>query len=501
MSPTSATYDQYNPSQRYRIFAGLLIAQLVVCLSGTILSTSVTPILEELGGFELFSWMFTAYLLTQTMMIPLSGKLSDTYGRRSIFITGLAIFLAGTTICGLANTIEVLIVLRAIQGIGAGMMIPVINATVADVFPPADRGKIQGVLGSLFSIGMAVGPMLGGVLNDYLGWRSVFFFNVPLLVVSMALCIMTLPSVRKEGRAMMDYPGMALISLLLLVLLLILSFCGATFEWASIETAALAVAAVVLTVLFIRVERRSANPVIDLRMFGNKLIAWACVGLLLSTLCVMGASAYLARFLQGVMLYDATTAGMFMLPFVAGMIITSLFSGFLLNRTGYRIWLILGPISTSVGLILMSTVTSQTELSLMMVYMFIMGFGGGCLSSILMVAVQNNADPKNMGMAMSGMNIFRSMGTTIATAFLALIINIVMGSGMGSILPPDLMDRYPSDSGILDYLGDPVLFPYVTDIQNLYGSGITTGFFVCGILVLILLVLVFYVKGGKESRE
>ncbi len=493
------TYDDYTHPQRRNIFLGLLIAQMVICLSGTILSTSITPILEEIGGFELFSWMFTAYLLTQTMMIPLAGKFSDIYGRRLIFITGLAIFIVGTVLCGLVNSATTLIVFRAFQGIGAGLMIPVINATVADVFPPSERGKIQGILGSMFSIGMAIGPMLGGVLNDYLGWRSVFFFCVPLLIISMVLCFRTMPSVKREGKPIIDVPGMFLISLLLLLILLIMSFCGASIEWVSVDALILVTASIITAVAFVIVEKRSPNPVMDLRMFRNKLITWACIGLFLSTLCIMGASAYIARFLQGVMLYDATTAGMYMLPFVVGMIITSIFSGLLLNRTGYKLWLIIGPICTSVGLVLMSTITVDTDLVLMSIYMFIMGFGGGCLASILMVAVQNNADPKNMGMAMSGMNIFRSMGTTVATAFIGLIINMVMGSGMGSILPPDIYGHYPSDSGILDHLGDIELLPYVTDIQGLYGDGITTSFLVCGVLVLVLMVLIFYVKGGKHD--
>lgn len=490
-----------DPRKRTSVFVGLVISQFVVCLSGTILSTSITPILEELGGASMFSWMFTSYLLTQTIFIPIAGKLSDIYGRRSIFITGLAIFLVGIFLCGICNSVGLMVVLRAIQGVGAGMMIPVINATVADVYSPRERGKIQGVLGSMFSVGMAVGPVLGGLLTDFLGWRSVFLFNVPLLLLAMALCIRTIPSVRKEGRPSIDYPGMVAIALFLLDVLVILSFCGSTFEWASVETVLLVAAAMALIIAFVMIERRSKNPVLDPSMFHDKVITWACIGLLISNMCTMGATAYIARYLQTVLLYDATTAGLYLLPFVAGMLITSLSSGFLLNRTGYRIWLIMGPVVSCIGLALMSTITVDTEIWLMMVYMFIIGFGGGCLSSILMVAVQNNADPENMGMAMSGMNIFRSMGTTVATAFIGLIINVTMGAGMGSILPDDLLGSYPSDSGILDHLTDAALSPYATDIRILYGDGIADSFLVCGILILLVLVLVAYVRDRRQAES
>ncbi len=471
----------------------------MVCMSGTILSTSISPILEELGGFELYSWMFTSYLLTQTILIPLAGKLSDIYGRRLIFNAGLLLFLVSVLLCGMVSSVETMIVLRAIQGAGAGLMIPVINACVADIYSPRERGRIQGILGSMFAVGMAVGPVLGGIINDLLGWRWVFFFNVPFLVVALILCMRSLPSTRTPGKANLDFPGMIAISLLLLDILVILSFCGSAFDWASIETIVLAIAAVVLFVAFVRIEKKSENPVIHLGMFSNKVILWACIGMFVSNMCTMGATAYIARYLQGVMLYDATSAGIYLLPFVIGMLITSLSSGFLLHRTGYRIWLVLGPIVSCIGLVLMSTITPATDLTLMMVYMFIIGFGGGCLSSILMVAVQNNADHKNMGMAMSGMNLFRSMGTTVATAFIGLIINVKMTSGMGSILPQGLLEIFPSDSGILDCLKDPLLLPYVSDIQALYGDGIALSFLVCGLLVLVVLALLLFIKDRKAE--
>lgn len=492
-------YETIDAGKRTGIFIGLLVAQLMICMSGTILATSISPILEELGGFDLYSWMFTSFLLTQTIFIPLGGKLSDIYGRRMIFNIGLVLFLASILLCGFSNSVTEMIVFRAIQGIGGGLMIPVINACIADIYSPSDRGKYQGILGAMFGVGMAVGPVLGGVLTDYLGWRWTFFFNVPFLVLSIILCIKTLPSVRKEGKPKIDYPGMVGIALLLLDLLIILSFGGSSLEWASVECILLVILAVVLVFLFIKIEKRSSNPVIHLKMFSNSIIAWACIGMFVSNMCTMGATAYIARYLQGVMLYDATSAGLYLLPFVVGMLITSLSSGFMLHRTGYKMWLIMGPIFSCFGLVLMSTITPDTSLWIMMVYMFIIGFGSGCLSSILMVAVQNNADPKNMGMAMSGMNIFRSMGTTVATAFIGLIINVKMDSGISGILPQSLLDLYPHDSGILDHLRDPLIAPFASQIQELYGDGIALSFLVCGILVLIVLVLLRFIKDNKQK--
>ena len=182
------------------------------------------------------------------------------------------------------------------------------------------------------------------------------------------------------------------------------------------------------------------------------------------------------------------------------MLITSLSSGFLLNRTGYRIWLILGPVLSSVGLLLIYTVIPGTSLIALFVYMFILGFGSGCLNSILVVAVQNNVD-KDMGMAMSGMSIFRSMGTTVSTAFMVVIINLVMAPGLGSILPPDIAAKYPLDSGILDFINSPDLMPFADQIRELYASGISMGYLICGILVLLVLILVFYLKDDKKKAS
>ena len=493
-------WETIDPNKRRSIFIGLLIAQFLVCLSGTILSTSVTPMIEELGGFELFSWMFTAYLLTQAIGIPMAGKLSDIYGRRIIYVSGLAIFTLSLILCGMISSLMLVIVFRALQGLGGGMMIPVINATVADVYPPGERARIQGIYGSLFGIGLALGPVLGGVINDLFGWRWVFFINVPFLLVSLFLCLRSMPSVRKPGKPSIDFAGIALISCFLLVVLIILSFCGGTFAWASLETVVLVVAAIALICGFILTEKRVRDPVIDLKMFGNKVVAWACIGQFVINLCTMGATTYIARYFQGVLLLDATTAGFYLLPFVAGMLITSLSSGFLLNRTGYRIWLILGPVLSSVGLLLIYTVIPGTSLIALFVYMFILGFGSGCLNSILVVAVQNNVD-KDMGMAMSGMSIFRSMGTTVSTAFMMVIINLVMAPGLGSILPPDIAAKYPLDSGILDFINTPDLLPFADQIRDLYASGIGTGYLICGILVLLVLILVFYLKDDKKKAS
>ena len=491
-------WETIDPNKRQSIFIGLLIAQFLVCLSGTILSTSVTPIIEELGGFELFSWMFTAYLLTQAIGIPMAGKLSDIYGRRIVYVLGLAIFTVSLFLCGISDSLMMIIVFRAVQGLGGGMMIPVINATVADVYPPRERARIQGIYGSLFGIGLALGPVLGGVINDLFGWRWVFFINVPFLLVSLVLCLRSMPSVRKPGKPYIDFAGIALISSFLLVVLIILTFCGGTFAWASLETVILVVAAVMLISGFVLTEKRVKAPVIDLKLFSNKVVTWACIGQFIINLCTMGATTYIARYFQGVLLLDATTAGFYLLPFVAGMLITSLSSGFLLNRTGYRLWLVLGPVLSSIGLLLIYTVIPGTSLLLLFVYMFILGFGSGCLNSILVVAVQNNVD-KDMGMAMSGMSIFRSMGTTVSTAFMVVIINLVMAPGLGSILPPDIAAKYPLDSGILDFINTADLAPFADQIRELYASGIGMGYLICGVLVLLVLILVLYLRDDKKG--
>ena len=283
-------------------------------------------------------------MLCETIMIPVAGKLSDIYGRKPLFLLGFVLFILGSVVAGMSVNMEMLIVCRAIQGFGGGILIPVATAAVADFYAPKDRGRMQGILGAFFGIGSGIGPLIGGYITEYVSWHWIFYINVPLAVVSMALTVRRFAQPDEDAEHSIDRRGIALLSLLLLDVLLLIELGGREFEWVSPTSAAMAAVAVVLLCLFVRVERSAREPLLAPHLFRNRTIVKSALFMLIYGIGMMGVMTYSSMF--AIYIFGLTTleAGVYSLAMVCGMLITSVSSGMLINRTGYRAWLTVGPV-------------------------------------------------------------------------------------------------------------------------------------------------------------
>ncbi|MFA5312817.1 MAG: MFS transporter, partial [Methanomassiliicoccales archaeon] len=279
--PAPAAADPKIKKTRGFIMLGLALGMLLAGLDGTIVGTSLPHIVAELGGMDLYAWLFTAYLLAETVMIPIGGKLSDRYGRKPIFLAGMLLFLAGSILAGMSQSMEELIIFRAVQGLGGGVMMPVTMATVADLYAPTERGKIQGMLGAIFAVTSIIGPLIGGFIVDNMDWRWVFYVNVPVGIAAIAITSFKFPKILVDRSKRIDIAGMALLTISLLSFLLVLTWGGSTYDWDSIEIIGLSFISAVTLVAFIWVEKRAEDPVLPLHLFKEPIFSLGCISLML----------------------------------------------------------------------------------------------------------------------------------------------------------------------------------------------------------------------------
>lgn len=455
--------------------------------------------------------MVTAYMLCETIMIPVAGKLSDIYGRKPLFLLGFVLFILGSVVAGMSVNMEMLIVCRAIQGFGGGILIPVATAAVADFYAPKDRGRMQGILGAFFGIGSGIGPLIGGYITEYVSWHWIFYINVPLAVVSMALTVRRFAQPDEDAEHSIDRRGIALLSLLLLDVLLLIELGGREFEWVSPTSAAMAAVAVVLLCLFVRVERSAREPLLAPPLFRNRTIVKSALFMLIYGIGMMGVMTYSSMF--AIYIFGLTTleAGVYSLAMVCGMLITSVSSGMLINRTGYRAWLTVGPVLCFVGLCLMSRMGLGTSIAYYCGSTFLFGLGLGCFMSVIMTAVQNSSKPREMGMTTSSVNLVRSIGATMGTAIFSMIITAAIALHLEAVLPSGMFDAVPHDTGILDIVaaiqagtpGYESVAPYVDDILGAFADSVDTAFLIGGVLLLLLMFIgvTFRVGNGRTPEE
>lgn len=493
---TSVNSSNIDPKTRNMIMVGLALGMIVACLDGTIVSTALRTIAEDLNGMDLYSWAITAYMLCETILIPISGKLSDIYGRKPLLLIGIVVFLAGSVLAGLSTNMVELIAFRALQGFGGGILIPVATATVADLYPPEKRGKVQGMLGAIFAIGSAIGPLLGGLITDSIGWHWCFFINVPIGLAMIALTAAKFPSIEVQEKPYIDYTGIGVLSLFIADILLLFTWAGNDFAWVSIETLIMAAIAVVLLYAFMKIEHKVKDPVMNPHIFKNKIMVSSSVMIFVFGMTMMGVLTFITVFLQMIMGYTPTESGYVTLALVAGMMITSISSGALLNRTGYKPWLVIGPVFSFVGLVMMSFLHNGSDLWFLLLSLFICGFGFGCVMSVIMILVQNNSSRKEMGMATSTINLFRNIGGTMATGLFATIISTAFVQKLNNI--PGLSEAgFPMNTSILNHIGEILTQfgpGYVQTIISDYGDAIALTFLVAAILIIIVAFIALFLK-------
>ncbi|MFF2305688.1 DHA2 family efflux MFS transporter permease subunit [Streptomyces sp. NPDC058128] len=400
----------------------LLLGMLLAALDQTIVATALPTIVSELGGMEHLSWVVTAYILASTAGTPLWGKLGDQYGRKRLFQGAIVLFLIGSALCGIAQNMPQLIAFRAVQGLGGGGLIVLSMAIVGDLVPPRERGRYQGLFGAVFATTSVLGPLLGGVVTQQLSWRWVFYINLPIGIVALFVIAAVLHVPVRSTRHTIDYLGTLLIASVAICLVLVASLGGTTWAWGSAQIIGLAVLAAVLLVLFVRVERRAAEPVLPLKLFRIRTFSLVSVISFVIGFAMFGAMTYLPTFLQVVQGVTPTRSGVHMLPMVAAILITSTVTGQIVSRTGrWKVFPIAGTAVTCLGLLLLHRLTENSSTAEMSVYFFVFGVGLGLVMQVLVLVVQNAVPYADLGVATSGATFFRSIGASFGVAVFGTI--------------------------------------------------------------------------------
>ncbi|HEU5209108.1 MAG TPA: MDR family MFS transporter [Longimicrobiales bacterium] len=404
------------------IFSGLLLAMLLAALDSTIVATALPTIVGELGGLDRLGWVVTAYLLAQTVVTPLYGKLGDLYGRKVVLQSAVVLFLLGSVLCGMANSMMQLILFRAIQGLGGGGLMVTSQAVVGDIVPPRERGRYQGIFGAVFGLSSIAGPLLGGYFTTHLSWRWIFYINLPLGLVALLVIAAVLPRRTVRVQHAIDYLGAGLLALALSALVLFTDLGGITLPWTSTPMLALIGSGLLLLGAFVFVEKRAREPVLPLRLFRDRTFTLTSgIGLIVG-FAMFGSVTYIPLFLQVVNGATPTGSGLQMLPMMGGMLLTSISSGQLISRWGrYRAFPIAGTAIMALGLFLLSRMSADTSVLTASIYMAVLGSGMGFVMQVLVIAVQNTAPYADLGVATSGATLFRLIGGSLGTAVFGAI--------------------------------------------------------------------------------
>jgi len=501
--------------------AGVLLAMFLSSLDQTVVGTAMPRIITDLGGFTQYTWVTTAYIITSTIAIPITGKLTDMYGRKWFYVVGIAIFIVGSLLCGLSHTMTDLIFFRGFQGIGAGIMMANAFTVIGDIFPPAERGKYQGLMASTFGLATIIGPTLGGYITDKLSWHWVFFVNIPLAVIIVVLFIFFFPHLKPDQlKHKIDYLGITTLILAVVPMLIALTWGGVEYPWGSVRIISMFVFSAAMIPLFIIFESRAKEPIIPLWILKKPIVGVSVFIIFITGFGMYGGIIFVPLFFQGVLGQSATNSGTFLTPMMLGLVAGSIISGQLLSRAGghYRILGMVGLLIMALGMFLLSRMSAETSNARAITNIVVLGFGLGITMPLYIIAVQNAIPYSVLGAATSSAAFFRSIGGAFGLTIFGSVMNNRFASEFmaglpaqaKAVIPANQLDLLVHNPQVLfslnatdqlksafEQLGPQgaALFNQVIDaLKSALNSGITEVFFISLILVAVGWVANLFLK-------
>ena len=457
------------------IIAGTMLGLLVSAVNQTVVSTALPRIIGELGGLSLFSWVFTAYMLTSTTTVPLVGKLGDMYGRKPFFMGGIAVFMVGSALAGLSQDMTQLIIFRGLQGFGAGAITACAFAIIGDIFAPLERGRYMGLFSAVFGFASILGPTVGGTITDNLSWRWVFYVNVPFGLVALGVLWYGFPWIRPPARGQrIDYFGVAALAGSIVPLLLALVWGGDVFAWGSPQIIGLFAAAAVGAGAFIYAEQRADEPIIPLELFRNRVFAVAGGVTFLTGVGMFGAITFMPMFVQGVLGASATSSGVVTTPLMLGMVVSSVLTGQIVSRTGrYRLLAIGGSAVLAAGMLLLTRMSAESSHAIAIRNMVVVGVGLGIGMPVLGLAVQNAVPYRLLGVVSSTSQFFRQIGGMLGVAIFGTLITTHLRDNLQANLPQEVTGTAPP--AVLERLENPQVLLSPTALEQMEGAFASLG--------------------------
>jgi len=483
-----------------RVFTGLLLALFVAMLSGTIVGNALPVIIADLGGSQLqYTWIVTAALLASTASTPIFGKLADLFDKKKLLLLAIGLFSLGSVLAGLAQDPNALIAYRAVQGVGMGAQMALVQTTIASIISPRERGRYNGYMGTVMAVATVSGPLIGGLIVDtpWLGWRWCYWSAVPFSLIAIWVLhrrLVVPPSTRRRPR--IDYAGSALVVLAVTLLLLWLSFAGTLFPWASWQTAVMVGGAVVGTVVFVLVELRAAEPVVPMWILTERTTALSIVASFAVGIIMFAAPVFLGQYFQIGRGHGPAASGLLMLPMMFGVFVASTIAGRLVSRRGrWKRYVVVGLAVQAVGVLLMATVGVSTPLWLVGVFLALVGLGQGTSMQNLVLAVQNTVPLRDMGAASAAVAFFRSLGGAVGVQ----VLGAVLTAHIASLVTARLTAAgYPAD--VASGTDDLDLGALPDDVESIvrgaYGDGMALIFLIMAVLALVALVAAAAMRGS-----
>jgi EmrB/QacA subfamily drug resistance transporter len=442
--------------RRWVVTAGILLGMFLAALEATVVGTAMPTVIASLGGLDRYSWVFSAYLLASTVTVPVWGRLSDLYGRRSLYLIGIMLFLVGSVLSGASQSITQLIVFRALQGFGAGALIPLSLTINGDIFTAAERARIQGLFSGVWGLASILGPLAGGIITDQFSWRWVFYINIPFGLAAAAVVGVALKEPKREGHPVIDYAGAISMTVGVTLLLIALVEVGTLPGWTSPVLLLPSAGAVISGALFMYAERRAKEPIVPPAIFRNRVVSVSSITSFLVGGAMFGALTFIPLFVQGVLGGSATQAGSVLTPFLLGWVSLAIVGGRLMLKVGYRPTVLAGLTVLTIGFAILSQFAQGTPRWLLLADMALIGSGMGLVVLALLITVQNSVERNQLGMATSLNQFSRSIGGAVGVAVMGAVLSISLIAHLSEIqlasgLPEsDVADVVRNPSALID---------------------------------------------------